>query len=318
MKKVKIDNKIPLLGMIQIGIIDRGSNLLQIRPTTLCNLKCRFCSTSANDPKVHQTNYIVDLDYLLKWIKKCIELKGSILANLDSVGEVFTYPWIYDLIKKLKKTKGVDEISMQTNGMVLDFSKVEKYVDRINLSINSLDSERAKNLAGCDSYDIKKIISLAKQINESDVELLIAPVWIPGVNDSDIIDLIKFAKKLSCNIGIQKYEIYKHSRKIKDAKNINWFKFYEQLEKLEKEFDIKLKFGPKDFEIKKAKRFPTMFKKNDKVSVEVVCKGWFTGQMIGVARNRCITINDCNKKVGDRVNVKILENKNNIYLGEQI
>lgn len=329
MKKVKVNNKIPLLGLLQIGIIDRGSNLVQIRPTSLCNLNCKFCSTSSGvQSKIHSVYYEVGLEHLLNWVKKCIDLKGEILLNLDSVGEIFTYPEIYELIKRLdkmrcgrwkladnNKSKGINEISMQTNGMLMDFSKVKDCVDRINLSVNSLDKEKSRYLAGCSSYDIEKIKKLAIEINNSDVELLIAPVWIPGVNDDDIADLIKFCKELGCKIGIQKYEIYKHSRKIKGAKKINWFGFYKQLEKWENEFGVKLKIGPKDFEIKKAKRFPIVFGKNDKISVEIVCKGWYKGQMIGKAKNRCITVNDCDKKVGDRINVKILENKNNIYLG---
>ena len=41
-------------------------------------------------------------------------------------------------------------------------------------------------------------------------------------------------------------------------------------------------------------------------------------QMIAVAKNRCITVADCNRKVGDRINIKITENKNNIYLAEMV
>ena len=68
---VKIDQSsgIPLLGVLPFGIIDRGTNLLQIRPTSICNLKCPFCSTSANDLNIHPNNYIVNSDYLVSWVK---------------------------------------------------------------------------------------------------------------------------------------------------------------------------------------------------------------------------------------------------------
>lgn len=319
MEKVQISENIPLLGALAFGIIDRGTNLVQIRPTSLCNLNCPFCSVDSGvQSKLHQNYFEVEINHLLKWVKKTIELKGSILANLDSVGEIFTYPKIYELIKKLKEMDGVEEVSMQTNGMLMDFDKVRHYADKINLSINSFDSDKAKFLSGSLNYDIKKIKKLAEKIAKSKVELLIAPIWIPNINDKDIIEIIKFAKKLNCKIGIQNYEVYKHSRKIKEAKRISYFKFYKQLGKWEKEFDIKLKLGPKDFNIKKAKRFDLKFKKGDKINVEIVCPGWNKGQMIGKDKNRCITINECNKKIGDRVNVKILENKNNIYLAQCI
>ena len=44
--------------------------------------------------------------------------------------------------------------------------------------------------------------------------------------------------------------------------------------------------------------------------------GWYDGQMIGVAKDRCISIINCDKEIGDLVNIKILESNNNLYIGE--
>ena len=41
---LKIEDDIPLIGHIAFGIIDRGTNLLQIRATSFCALSCIFCS----------------------------------------------------------------------------------------------------------------------------------------------------------------------------------------------------------------------------------------------------------------------------------
>ena len=66
------ESGIPLTGCIAFGVIDRGSNLLQIRATTVCNMKCKFCSTSANNFDMHPSNFIVDKNYLVKWTKHII------------------------------------------------------------------------------------------------------------------------------------------------------------------------------------------------------------------------------------------------------
>ena len=64
------DTGIPLIGHIAFGILDKyNNNVIQVRATTVCNMKCSFCSTSANDFKMHSTNYVVDVDYLLEWVK---------------------------------------------------------------------------------------------------------------------------------------------------------------------------------------------------------------------------------------------------------
>jgi uncharacterized Fe-S cluster-containing radical SAM superfamily enzyme len=43
----KIRRPIPLVGHIAFGVIDRGTNIIQVRPTSLCNLNCIFCSVDA-------------------------------------------------------------------------------------------------------------------------------------------------------------------------------------------------------------------------------------------------------------------------------
>ena len=218
---IKIDKKsnVPLIGIIQVGIIDRGSSLLQVRASTACNMNCTFCSTSANNYKIHPYNYEVDLDYLLEGIKEVITLKDNQVnqINIDSVGEPTAYPKIIELVKEVKKLPGIELITMQSNGTLLTKEKItalEKAgLDRINLSIHSLDSEQAKQLSGNPNYNLNKLLELCKIINESKIELNLTPVYLPGVNDQQIENLIEFAKELKCRISIQKYEIYKYSRK---------------------------------------------------------------------------------------------------------
>lgn len=323
-KIIKVNSEIPLIGTIMFGLIDRGTNLIQMRPTSLCNLNCPYCSVDSGEKSKTRVNvYTVDKDHLVKWLKQLVEYKGDDLeANIDSVGEVLTYPDIIELIKDIKKIKQINKISMQTNGTLLTKEKIKELeragLDSINLSINSLDNELAKELSGCAWYDVNKILDIAKEINNSKIELLLAPVYIKSVNDDEIVKLIKFAKELNCRIGIQKYEIYKFGRRIKNVKEMSWYSFYEQLKKWENEYKIKLRLGPLDFGIKKSKRFPKVFNKGNKIKVKIMLQGWMKYQMIGISNNRCITIINCNSKIDDIVNIKIIEDKNELYIGEMI
>ncbi len=321
---IRIDEKseIPLIGCIMFGVIDRGSNLIQVRPTTVCNLNCIYCSVdSGAKSKSHCVDYVVDKDYLLRWVEGVVKIKDcKIEVNLDSVGEVMTYKDIFGLIKDIKKIKDVEKISMQTNGTLLNKEKIKRLeelgLNQINLSLNTLNKKLSEELSGTETYDVGKIVSVAELINKSKIKLLIAPVWIPKVNDKDIEDLIEFSKKLKCKIGIQKYEIHKYGRKVKGVKDLNYWKFYKRLEELEKEHKVKLKLGPSDFGIKKCKSLEKVFEIGEKVVVIIKADGWFKNQKIGVAKNRCIIINDCSKS-GNAI-VKIVENKNNLYLARLI
>lgn len=322
--RITKESGIPLLGAIAFGIIDRGTDLLQVRATSVCNLNCVYCSTDSGACSLtHNTDYIVELDYLLEYVKDAADYKETkIEANIDSVGEPLTYEKIAELVKGLKELGCVKRISMQTNGMLLTeelLKKLEKAgLNRINLSINTLDEEQAKTLSGTQGYSLKKVLTTARKIAKSKIELLLAPVWIPGANEKGIEALIQLSKELNCKIGIQKYEVYKHSRKVSKAKPINYWKFYKQLEAWEKEYSIKLKFTAEDSTILAAKRLPEKFKQGDKETVEIKCPGWMKGQMIGAARNRAVSVNNCKAKEGDRVKVKIMEAKNNIYVAEQV
>ncbi|MEK6974500.1 MAG: radical SAM protein [Nanoarchaeota archaeon] len=323
---IKIDKEsgIPLIGVIAFGIIDRGTNMLQVRATTACNEKCPFCSTNANNFSIHPNNYIVDPDYLIEWLKYVIKLKecDDIEVNYDSVGEPSSYQHLIYLISEISKIPEVKKISMQTNGTLLNDKKILELeragLNRINLSVNTLDPEQAKLLSGYEIYDIEKIKGLAKFIKTTGIELLIAPVWLPKINDQGIIDLIKFCKDINCLIGIQKYEVYKYSRKMKKAKQVNFYKFYRQLEIWEKEFDIRLKIDSKDYKLHKAKRIPVDFEVNEIVRASIVAPGWIKNQMIAVAKNRCITIDNCTLPIKNTAKIKITENKNSIYLARLI
>ncbi|MCK4380959.1 MAG: radical SAM protein, partial [Candidatus Lokiarchaeota archaeon] len=54
-------SKIPLYGVDFIGVIDRGTNVIEVKPITLCNLKCKYCFVSAGS---YDTDFIVDPNYL--------------------------------------------------------------------------------------------------------------------------------------------------------------------------------------------------------------------------------------------------------------
>ncbi|MEM5836127.1 MAG: radical SAM protein [Candidatus Aenigmatarchaeota archaeon] len=322
--KIPEDTDLPLIGLIQIGIIDRGTNLLQIRPTTICNLNCIFCSTDAgSDSKYHVTEYIVEKDYLIEWLKEVIKFKGSVHAFFDSVGEILTYPNLLDLLSDVSQLKGIKSLALETNGTLLTEEMVRELeeikLDRINLSLHALDDELNKKLTGCPEYDTNRIIELLKFIASSKIELCLTPVWIPGLNTQEIPKLIEFAKVNIKNkkfpiLGIQKYEAHKFGRKPKGVKPISWYKFFEQLRRWEAEFKIKLKLLPSDFGIEKTKPLPFVFKIGERVLVEIRARGWMPNEMIGIAKQRSITIVDCKESLGKLMKVRILRNADNIYI----
>ena len=179
------ESGIPLIGHIAFGIVCRGnSNLIQVRPTTICNISCPFCSTDGGPySTTHKTHFMVEPNYLVQEIQKLIATKGPLHINIDSVGEPTTYPYLTTFIKKLSAVPEVLFISMQTNGTLLTKEKIKELEEaglkRINLSIHAISDELAKKLAGANVYNIEHIKDVARWINASKMELLLAPVYLP-------------------------------------------------------------------------------------------------------------------------------------------
>ena len=320
------ESGIPLIGHTAFGLIDRGTNLIQVRPCSGCNLNCIFCSVDEGISKTRVTDYMVDPDYLLEEFEKLAEFKRrhckgvKIEAHIDGQGEPFIYPYMIDLIKRLKDI--ADIVSVQTNGTLLDekkISELEGYLDRINLSINSLDGKKAKLLAGRADYDVDHVKSIAKEIADSEIDLLIAPVWVPKYNDEDIMEILEFGKRIGAGriwkpFGVQKYIKYRFGRHPKGAKIISFRDFYSRL----REIDRNLILSPRDFGIVKCKSLPKRFKIGERVKLRLEMYGRIKGEMIGIARDRVIQVVDTNKKIGEVVNVRITRNQHNIYVATPV
>jgi len=329
--RIGTDVDIPLVGAIAFGIIDRGTNVLQIRPTSLCPLSCPFCSTDAGPSSRHRAaEYLVDLDVMLDWVARLVRFKGSknVEAHIDTVGEPATYPDLVELVQGLADIPGVEVISMQTNGVLLDEQMVGELeaagLSRINLSIHALDPGLARRLAGTDSYDVEAILSLAEAIAASKIDLLIAPVWVPGLNDDEIPRIIEFAKSVGAGkkwppLGIQKYLAHKRGRKPRGVRPMSWRAFYRALRALEEEHGVKLILKPEDFGTFKAPLLPPPFSLGEVVKVRIAAPGWLRGEVTGVARGRAITLVRAHGlEPGMTVLARVIRIKHTIYLAEPL
>ncbi len=292
---IYVDKKsgIPLHGVDFIGIIDRGTNVLEVKPLTFCNLRCKYCFVSAGD---YLTNFIADHEFIVEKLEQLVEIKGrhGIEIHIAPYGEILLYPRLFELLEGLWRIKGVDTISMQSNGLLLTeeiVSNLDKAnLTRINISLNTLNKELAEKLCNCERYDVDNLLKNIENLLRSKIDVLLAPVWFPKVNDDDIENIVQYVKDLrskgfsakKIQIGIQKYLTYRTGRKLRNVSPKDWKFFYNYLTRLEKKFDLKLKLGPIDFGIQKRPLAASLnLQKNDTVKLEVVSKGRWDNECIG-------------------------------------
>ncbi|TFG04425.1 MAG: radical SAM protein [Promethearchaeota archaeon] len=331
------ESGVPLLGSIYFGIIDRGTNLLQVRPLTGCLLNCPFCSVDEGRySKTRVTDYIVADAYLVKEIRKLIDFKGvsDIEIHIDGQSEPTLYPHLTRLIAQLKADPRIKVISMQTNGVPLTkifVRELEKAgLTRINLSINSLNPKTARILAGTPAYDIAHIEQITREIANSAIELLISPLWVPGVNDNDIQEIISFTENLNVKgrfpiLGIQNYLKYKFGRRMPHVKMVNRKRFEEQLQAWGKSFTKhNLLLERRDFGIHNVKSCPKPFHKGERVQVEILLPGRLASkhtkrrEMLACAKDRIIHVMNSTAEVGSSITVRLTSTKDNIFYARQL
>jgi len=270
---------------------------------------------------------MVDLAQLLsafEWAASYKEI-DDIEAHIDTVGEPAMYPELVELVRGLSANSRV--VSMQTNGTLLTTGLIDALdkagLSRINMSIESLDPGLAKRIAGADSYDLEKVLKSAEYIaRDTNIDLLIAPVWLPGINDAEIPKLIEFALSIGAGkkwpaLGIQKFLSHKYGRK-PDIRAMSWENFYSRLREWEKIYNSKLVLAPSDFGSHECKPLPRVFKRHERVKVKVVGPGWMKGEKLAVARERVLTIVDADKvPVGAEVYVRMERVVDGIYIARQ-
>ncbi len=308
----------PLIGHVAFGIIDRNTSLIEIKPVTTCNLDCIYCSVDAGKRPVE---FVVEKDYLVKELRKLIRFKEcrDIELHISAQGEPLMYKDLALLIKDVAAIPEVKRVSIDTNGTLLTERKADELIaaglTRFHISINALEAETAKKIANA-QYSIEQIRQVCRHIASKEKNLLLlAPVWIPGMNDKEIGKIIEFGKKLGALIGIQNFLNYRHGKN--PVKETGMGEFYSKLKKLEEKYGQKLIYSAEDFEIAKTKKFLCPFKKNEIIRTKIICDGRLKGEKIASAKNRIISLPDYHDSGKKEHNILITKIKHNIILGEK-
>ena len=195
----------------------------------------------------------------------------------------------------------------------------EEYVDklaeagmtRINISLNSMDVALGKKIAGHGKYDIEHSKKICRHIAKK-MQLIIAPTFIPGMNEDQMKALVLFGKEVGAKMGIQNFIYYRFGRN--PIKSMPWENFYELLRQLEAETGVKLIMTKDDYKIVHTNKLPKPFMKGETIEAEIMLPGRLPGEAIAVAQGRCILVREAGDKTG-KVKIRLDRSKHNIFVG---
>ena len=125
---------------------DRTIDYMRISVTDRCNLRCVYCVSSGSlKPLEHKD--ILQYEEIARILRIAVH-KGVRKVRITG-GEPLVRKNIHRLIKMIKSIQGIDELSLTTNGILLEQYAEELAdagLDRVNISLDSLKPGRYREI----------------------------------------------------------------------------------------------------------------------------------------------------------------------------
>ncbi len=176
---------------------NREINYARISVTDRCNLRCRYCMPECGVKKLSHAD-ILTLEEILS-VAEIFSRLGIKKIRITG-GEPLLRRNLPDLIRKIKDIRGIEQVTLTTNGVLLkNFAQelISAGLDGINLSLDTLNEKTFSDLTRR---------KLFPQILEGFQDLIgkiplkINCVPLRGVNDEEILKIAALAENNSISV----------------------------------------------------------------------------------------------------------------------
>jgi GTP 3',8-cyclase len=168
---------------------------LRISITQRCNLKCSYCHREGEVLRANVEAEKMTRDEIVRIAKTAVDL-GIARIKLTG-GEPLMREDVVDVVKAVAEIPGLRDISMTTNGLLLD--RLAKPLctaglKRVNISLPTLNPETYLKLTGGKLENALAGVKAAIEAGFSPVKLNM--VVLKGVNVNDVPEMIDYAREL--------------------------------------------------------------------------------------------------------------------------
>jgi len=179
-----------------IDSFGRTLDYLRISVTDRCNLRCVYCMPSGGvEWKPHES---------ILGFEEIIRIAG-IMADLGirkikvTGGEPLVRRGIASFIKTLKTVSGIENVTITTNGFLLngyldEAEKLGALPDGVNISLDALNPERLERITRSTAPESFEIIPLFDRLLEKRIPVKLNCVPVRGFNEEEILPLAALAK----------------------------------------------------------------------------------------------------------------------------
>lgn len=169
---------------------NREVNYLRISITDRCNLRCVYCMPKEGLSVIGHDD-ILRYEEILRVVK--VAVKVGIVKVRVTGGEPLVRRGIVDFLASLKTMDDLKDISLTTNGILLEAFAERLFntgIRRINISLDSLNPEKYASITrGGNLEAVLRGIEEGHNVGFSPIK--INAVVIKGTNDDEILDFAK-------------------------------------------------------------------------------------------------------------------------------
>lgn len=171
---------------------NRVLNYLRVSVTDHCNLRCIYCVPREKIPWLSHAE-ILRYEEILRLVRIGASLGVSKVRVTG--GEPLVRKGIYAFLEDLNRIEGLSDLSLTTNGVLLaeNVARIRAAgVRRINVSLDTLDRKKFKEITGHDQYErVWQGILAAQAIGLGPIKINV--VALKGINDDELIDFARLS-----------------------------------------------------------------------------------------------------------------------------
>jgi len=177
---------------------------LRIALTKPCNLHCSFCHAEGEDKNV-ENSVEMTAEEVVRIARIAVNLGVSKIKLTG--GEPLLRKDIVQIVKGIAALPGLEELSMTTNGTLLEPLARELRMSglkRVNINLPTLDGETYCKLTGGRLENVLGGVKAAVEAGLNPVKLNM--LVLKGVNDSHVPEMMDFARKIGAVLQLIELE----------------------------------------------------------------------------------------------------------------
>ena len=182
----------------------RKINYLRISLTDRCNLRCRYCMPEEGIPLIPHAE-VLTYEEILR-IVRVFAAEGISKIRLTG-GEPLIRKGIVDFISRLSKMGQIKDLSLTTNGILLNevaYHLKQAGLVRVNISLDSLRKDRFFQITRKDDFE-RVWSGIDEALRVGLFPIKINMVAIKGINDDEIESFARLTLRLPLTVRYIEY-----------------------------------------------------------------------------------------------------------------